>query len=199
MQPKAEASAQVDAHVLNTDHGPRLNLGPAEVFHVEPTRVSVHLEGDLNVSLPGAKLLERWLSTVAKGHNCQLRHIAYIIIGDEELHAMNVQYLNHDTLTDIITFDLTDGGEQDDFPVLVQERSDPTTIEGECYISLDRVRENAESFGQTEQTELLRVMAHGLLHLCGLDDKTEASAQMMRQAEDEALTLFAGLRTQDKP
>ena len=126
--------------------------------------------------------LETWLSAVAKTHNARISSLDYVLCDDDFLHAMNVERLAHDTLTDIITFDLSD---------------DPTAgIQGECYISLPRVHENAVSYAEVvagtapETTELLRVIAHGLLHLCGLGDKSEAEAEKMRAAEDEALYIW---------
>ena len=100
----------------------------------------------------------------------------YIFCGDEFLHQMNRDYLKHDTLTDIITFDLSDDG-----PVLT----------GEIYISTDRVKENAKKFGVSFENELHRVIFHGALHLCGLKDKKEKDREIMRASENKCLDEYA--------
>jgi len=120
--------------------------------------------------------LSTWLSAVAKTYNTSIYQLSYVLCSDVYLHAMNVERLSHDTLTDIITFDLRD--------------SESAPIEGECYISIDRVMENAASFGESTEVEFLRVVVHGLLHLCGLGDKTPEESERMRFAEDSALQLL---------
>ena len=139
--------------------------------------------------------LSDWLVAVAKTYDAQVGSLDYILCDDAILHAMNVEHLGHDTLTDIITFDLHDR-DGDDVDA-------PAAIQGECYISLERVRDNARAFGRRsevgsatggdssgEREELLRVMAHGLLHLCGLDDKDAGDIAAMRAAEDRALYIW---------
>jgi len=96
----------------------------------------------------------------------------YIFMSDEELLKINQQYLNHDTYTDIITFDNSE---------------DEGCIHGDIFISIDRVTENAENFKTEFETELRRVLAHGLLHLCGYKDKSEKEAELMRGMEENAL------------
>lgn len=96
-----------------------------------------------------------------------LLSLNYIFCSDKFLHAINVKALDHDTLTDVITFSYDD-----------------EKIEGEVYISLDRVQENAQIFGKNFDDELLRVIIHGALHLCGYQDKTEAQQKTMRAKED---------------
>ncbi len=98
----------------------------------------------------------------------------YIFCSDEYLHQMNVQYLAHDTLTDVITFDYCE------FPM----------ISGDIYISITRVKENAKIFHHSFNEELNRVMVHGLLHLCGYKDKRKAETIIMRQKEDLYLQLL---------
>ena len=95
---------------------------------------------------------KRWLAELAKSHGKKLGDVNYIFCDDDYLLQLNLQYLQHDTLTDIITFDYVEG----------------TRLNGDIYISVERVRENAGIFGVTFEEELLRVIAHGLLHLCGL-------------------------------
>ena len=100
--------------------------------------------------------------------------INYIFCDDDYLHQINVEYLNHDTLTDIITFDYTEDN----------------VLSSDIFISIERVSDNANDFGVTFETELLRVMAHGILHLCGYKDKTEEDSQQMRKKEDEKIIFF---------
>lgn len=116
-----------------------------------------------------------WIKEVVERENCTLNYITYIFCSDDYLHKINVEHLNHDTLTDIITFPYAD------LPV----------IESDIYISIDRVRANAKNFEVSFEHELLRVLIHGVLHLCGHGDKTEEEAQNMRNKEEEAIDLFA--------
>lgn len=117
-----------------------------------------------------------WLLRVAAGFGREVAELTFVLLDDEALLALNVEHLDHDTLTDIITFDLSEGG----------------AIEGECYISLERVRDNAQRLGESAHRELHRVLAHGLLHLCGLGDKSAPEAAVMRAAEEGALDLLPG-------
>jgi probable rRNA maturation factor len=123
--------------------------------------------------------LKKWLSEVAKREHFSIDELTYIFLDDEALLEMNVSYLNHDTLTDIITFD----------------NSEPETpyIEGDIFISIERVNENATLFNVPFEQELRRVLSHGLLHLCGYKDKTKEEEKLMRQKEEEALQLFEEL------
>ncbi|WP_213521088.1 rRNA maturation RNase YbeY [Nonlabens sp.] len=116
----------------------------------------------------------RWLELVAESESKTIGEISYVFCSDEFLLKINQDYLNHDTFTDIITFDYCEEG----------------LINGEIYISTDRVKENASSFGVSVINELHRVMAHGLLHLCGYGDKSEAEAQLMRDKENEKIGMF---------
>ena len=119
-------------------------------------------------------LLPSWIEAVIQQHKCTLGALSYIFCSDPYLHQLNVEYLDHDTLTDIITFPY----------------AEPPMVSGDLYISLDRVVDNAQdrslSFGQ----ELRRVVIHGVLHLCVYGDKTPEEATRMRELEDEALTMF---------
>ncbi len=121
--------------------------------------------------------LNVWLVGVARGYDRQLGSLTFVFCSDAYLHRLNVEYLRHDTLTDIITFDLAN--------------SATDSIHAECYVSVARTRENAASFGVSPAEELRRVMAHGLLHLCGLGDKTEREQGIMRAAEQRALAAYA--------
>ncbi len=141
-----------------------------------------------------------FLAAFAKTHGRDLASLDYVFCSDEELLRMNVEHLRHDTYTDIITFDLSDGADPElaDLPFKIglsstgsidsnDDSASLPAIEGECYISIDRVNDNAAGFGESPDIELLRVLVHGLLHLCGLGDKTEAEIIAMRQAEQNAL------------
>jgi rRNA maturation RNase YbeY len=116
----------------------------------------------------------KWLEQIAVTEAKTIGEISYVFCSDEFLLKINQDYLNHDSFTDIITFDYCEEG----------------LINGEIYISTDRVKENASSFGVSLTNELLRVMAHGLLHLCGYGDKSEAEAQLMRDKENEKIGMF---------
>jgi probable rRNA maturation factor len=128
-----------------------------------------------NFVLPKKTLIRQWLYQIAKKEGHQLHQLNYIFCNDAYLLEMNQGYLKHDTLTDIITFDLSGKNEP---------------IEGEIYISLDRVAENAKEFHQSKSMELKRVMAHGLLHLMGYKDKTRSDILTMRKKEDTCLNLW---------
>ena len=131
---------------------------------------------DVDLPIFNADQVASWLTAVAKSYDRSIGSLSYVLCSDAYLLEMNVERLNHDSYTDIITFDLRD--------------ADDASLEGECYISLDRVIENATSFGESAIQELFRVFVHGLLHLCGLGDKTAEDAKQMRQAEDRALALL---------
>ena len=114
----------------------------------------------------------------AEGQNFNIDSLVYIHQTDEELHAINVSHLNHDTFTDIITFDMSD---------------DEGVIDGEIYLSMDRIRENAEQFNVHFLNEYVRVVSHGLFHLMGYGDKSEEEAVVMRGLEDSAIAYFQDL------
>jgi rRNA maturation RNase YbeY len=109
-----------------------------------------------------------WLKEVIKDAGKKIGEINYIIVSDEYLLQMNQQYLNHDTYTDIITFDYCEDN----------------IVSGDMYISIDRVRENAIEFNVAEEHEMNRVLVHGLLHLLGQKDKTKSDALEMRRKEE---------------
>jgi len=120
--------------------------------------------------------VKQWVKQIALSEGKKIGDINYIFCDDVYLHKINVQYLHHDTLTDIITFDYTEGG---------------ITLNSDIYISIERVRENADVFGVTFEQELLRVLAHGILHLCGYKDKKPADSELMRTKEEEKMKLFS--------
>jgi probable rRNA maturation factor len=131
---------------------------------------------EVDFKLKGQQVLRDWLTRVADAHERKIQELDYVFVSDEKLLQMNQEFLQHDTLTDIITF-----------PYDVEHADG---VIGEIYISVDRVRENAAEFGNTFDVELRRVMAHGLLHLFGFKDKSKADIKRMRDAEDAALALF---------
>nr|WP_294935115.1 rRNA maturation RNase YbeY [uncultured Flavobacterium sp.] len=134
--------------------------------------ISFNYETDFH--LENEQLFEDWISRVISSEQKEEGEISYIFCDDEFLHKMNVEYLNHDTLTDIISFDYTVGNE----------------LHGDIFISVERVLENAEDFGVSFEDELKRVIIHGILHYCGYKDKSEEDEALMRQKEDEKVLMF---------
>ena len=124
--------------------------------------------------LPKKSDYKGWLSRVIQSESKSEGDINYIFCDDDFLLGINQQYLNHDTLTDIISFDYSVGNE----------------LHGDVFISIQRVRENAAEFEVTFEEELKRVMVHGLLHYCGYKDKSEKDKREMRLKEDEKIKLF---------
>lgn len=121
------------------------------------------------------KLLhKRWLSAIADSEGYRVGEINYIFCDDDYLLKLNLQYLQHDTLTDIITFDYVEGN----------------VLNGDIYISIERVIENSSIFSVPFEQELHRVLSHGLFHLCGYKDKTDEEAAEMRKKEEYAIRLF---------
>lgn len=118
------------------------------------------------------------LTYFADQHNFNIDSLVYIHQTDEELHAINVSHLNHDTFTDIITFDLSDN---------------EGIIDGEIYLSIDRIKENAKQFRVDFMHEYVRVVSHGLFHLMGYGDKSEDESIVMRGLEDSAIAYFLDL------
>lgn len=115
-----------------------------------------------------------WIGAILESEGFIEGEINYIFCTDEYVHKINVDYLDHDTYTDIISFDYTDG----------------KIISGDIFISIDRVRDNALDLGVLFSNELLRVMSHGILHYCGYLDKTDEEERTMRSKEDEKIRLF---------
>ena len=115
-----------------------------------------------------------WISAVILSEGKKEGEINYIFCDDDYLHKINVEYLQHDTLTDIISFDYSVGSE----------------LNGDIFVSVVRVRENAKDFNVSFEEELRRVIIHGVLHYCGYKDKSEVDEQLMRKKEDEKMKLF---------
>tara|TARA_R110000850_G_scaffold271031_2_gene404815 strand:+ start:208888 stop:209301 length:414 start_codon:yes stop_codon:yes gene_type:complete len=125
-------------------------------------------------SLENEKAYIIWIEQVIEYEGYSPGDISYIFCDDEYLHKINLEFLNHDTLTDIITFDYTVGKQ----------------VHGEIYISIERVKENAGSFSDSFESELKRVMIHGILHLLGYKDKTEEQQTKMRSLENNCIAIF---------
>ena len=129
---------------------------------------------DIKLLLKNKAQLRDWFIATAKKEGANIKGLNYVFCSDTYLLEMNQSYLNHDTYTDIITFD---NSETDD------------VIQGDIFISVERVRENAQTFGINEQDELHRVMIHGLLHLLGYGDKSKAEKAKMTEKENHYLAL----------
>lgn len=120
------------------------------------------------------EVLQAWVARVAAAHNRIVGPLVYIFCDDEKILKVNVQFLNHDYYTDIITFDYSRG----------------RMVSGDMFISLDTVRSNAEMMGATYDRELLRVIIHGVLHLCGINDKGPGEREIMESHEEAALKML---------
>ncbi len=127
------------------------------------------------LSLADRKKIRTLLQHISSSHRYEIDQLSYIYVSDEELLEMNQRVLDHDTYTDIITFDLSD----------MEGR-----IDGEIYISKDRVLENSITYNTSFEIENIRVISHGLLHLIGFKDKTEMEINEMRKKEDEAIQWY---------
>lgn len=117
---------------------------------------------------------EEWISRIIESEGFDEGEINYIFCDDEYLHKINVEYLDHDTLTDIISFDYTVGN----------------VLQGDIFISIERVRDNANDFNVSFEEELKRVLSHGVLHYCGYKDKSPKDEALMRSKEEEKMQMF---------
>ncbi len=131
--------------------------------------IEFYSETDFKIENP--KALSHWISEIILQENHQLGDLTYVFCDDAYLHKLNVQFLNHDTLTDIISFDNSLGKQ----------------IHGEIYISVERVRENANTYRVAFLEELHRVVIHGVLHFCGYKDKSKQEQDTMTRMENKAL------------
>ncbi|MEM5565659.1 rRNA maturation RNase YbeY [Psychroserpens sp. AS72] len=134
--------------------------------------ISFNYETDFK--LDDETIISEWISNTISKENCNEGEINYIFCDDDYLHQLNVQFLEHDTLTDIISFDYSVGKE----------------LHGDIYISIERVADNAKDFEVEFSEELKRVMIHGILHYCGFKDKTDDDAKLMREKENYYLTAL---------
>ncbi len=126
-----------------------------------------------NFHLKNSDEISNWISKIITSESFDVGEITYIFCDDIYLHKLNLEFLKHDTLTDILSFDNSLGNQ----------------INGEIYISIDRVKENSKTFNTTFEDELHRVIIHGIFHLCGFKDKSKKDNLIMRSKEDHALML----------
>ena len=125
------------------------------------------------------RLTSQWVKQVAQSYGRKVGEVAYVFVDDAEILRVNRQYLQHDYYTDIITFDYCEGD----------------TISGDLFISLDTVRSNAAELGVPYGQELRRVIIHGILHLCGINDKGPGEREIMEAAENKALEAWKKIST----
>lgn len=128
----------------------------------------------ISFKLKNKTKLKLWIKTIVDKEKYALGALNYIFCSDDELLEINIKHLNHNTFTDIITFDYTENKK----------------ISSDIFISIDRVIENSKKFDTTFENELHRVMIHGVLHLCGYKDKTKSDAELMRKKENAALKFL---------
>ena len=134
----------------------------------------ITFNSETSFTLKNQKKLVKWISDVISSEGFQVGEINYIFCDDVYLHKINQEFLNHDTFTDIISFDYTLGKE----------------VGGDIFISIERVLENAEKFNEVFENELYRVMIHGVLHFMGYKDKTKKEKTLMRTKEDEKIFIL---------
>ncbi len=134
----------------------------------------IHFNYEIDFKIDNENSFLDWISRVIISEKYTEGNISYIFCDDDYLHKINVEYLNHDNLTDIISFDYSSG----------------KVINGDIFISIERVMDNAKLFKVTFLEELKRVIIHGILHYCGYKDKEDSDASLMRQKEDEKIKLF---------
>ena len=140
------------------------------------TEISYTTDG---VEMPSfdTQRIENWIVSVARGFGKTVGAVTYIFCNDDKILEVNRKYINHDYYTDVITFDY----------------SRPMRISGDVFISLDTVRSNAILLGKTYDNELMRVIIHGILHRCGVDDKGPGEREIMERHEDEALASLSNM------
>jgi probable rRNA maturation factor len=131
---------------------------------------------DTDYQLLNVQKIKRWIRSIIESEGFKLKEINYVFCSDTYLHRINLEYLDHDTFTDIITFDNSEKENE---------------IEGDIFISVDRVKENANDFEIDFETELRRVLAHGILHLCGYHDETDEEETQMRTKENQYLATIS--------
>lgn len=133
----------------------------------------------ITFQLKGKKKIKKWISDVVLQQKHVVGNITFVFCSDEYLLEINQHYLNHDTLTDVISFDYSEAIDKM-----------KKLISGEIYISIPRVKENAKLNKQSFMQELYRVIIHGILHFCGFKDKKQEDKKLMRKMEDESLDNF---------
>lgn len=132
--------------------------------------ISYNYETDFK--LEDESVISSWISKAISSESYKLEEINYVFCDDDYLHKLNVEFLSHDTLTDVISFDYSMG----------------KLIQGDVFISVERVTDNAKDFKVSFEEELKRVIIHGVLHYCGYKDKTDADAKLMREKENHYLS-----------
>lgn len=133
----------------------------------------IYYNNEIDFELKNQNEITNWINEAIKNENCKLEEISYIFCDDKYLLTLNINYLEHNTLTDIISFDYSVGKQ----------------ISGDIFISIERVKENANTFKVAFKEELHRVIIHGILHYCGYKDKTVIDKKEMRSKEDYYLSL----------
>jgi rRNA maturation RNase YbeY len=139
-----------------------------------PVESILFFNDDIEFTLRDKAKVRGWLTRIAKSHKQKIAGLNYVFVSDKKLLEMNKRFLDHNTYTDIITF---------------QHEAPKGSVAGEIFISVDRVAANAQKFKASRKDELCRVMAHGLLHLCGFKDKSDKDQRLMRSQEEKALDL----------
>lgn len=137
----------------------------------------INFNYEIDFELANETVVSKWIEDVILEEGYKLEEVNYVFCDDEYLHKLNVEFLNHDTLTDIISFDYTVG----------------KIIQGDIFISVERVRDNAEDFKVSFQEELHRVIVHGILHYCGYKDKTDEDERVMRSKENQYIALIKSI------
>ena len=144
----------------------------------------LYFNDECNYRLRDKRLLRRWLREVARREgNYQIEQVNYVFCSAERHRAMNIEFLGHDYFTDIITFD--------------DSRLNEGYIAGDIFIDVETVADNARIYGTTARREMLRVIVHGVLHLCGQKDKTPRAERQMHAKEDRYLVLLDEMRAQE--
>lgn len=135
----------------------------------------VFFNEDIDFKFQGKNKFKAWLKKVADKEGFSINNLNYIFCSDEYLHKINLEYLNHDTYTDIITFDNSE---------------DEATIEGDVFVSIERIRENSQTLNTLFEEEVKRVIVHGLLHLCGHNDHNLEDKTKIRELESKYIVDF---------
>lgn len=131
----------------------------------------INFNYETEFSLKSEEIVSKWIFNVISSEGFKLEEVNYVFCDDDYLHKLNVEFLNHDTLTDIISFDYSVG----------------KIIQGDIFISIERVEDNARDYNVSLEQELHRVIVHGVLHYCGYKDKTDDDAKVMRDKENHYL------------
>lgn len=139
----------------------------------EENIIEYHTE-EIEFELPDTEKVSNWILSIVSNESKILSSVNFIFCSDQYLHSINVEYLDHDTFTDIVTF----------------QYSKHPYIEGDLFISIDRIKENANTFHVPFLKELHRVMIHGILHICGYGDKSAEEKDLMRKKENESLAIL---------